>query len=246
MGGCLVRRARNAVDGGGVGIRGASGNDFTSGRRSKSQARYGSRSTVPVGGFPANAFGLHDMHGNVWEWVEDCWHGSYNGAPSDGSAWTSGGNCGRRVLRGGSWIYEPGILRPRTATGTLPSGTTTSGSVFPGRLRLESLPPYPGGPGAEPPAAARIGFGAGLLRACGTVTIGAYGNDRTSISVCFPTRIFVRWVHATSTSRVGAGAERLGTPCRCLHREVVRCLGPGDVDARFRRVRACCRRSALA
>ena len=66
---------------------------------------------MPVGGFPANAFGLHDMHGNVWEWVEDCWHGSYNGAPSDGSAWTSGGNCGRRVLRGGSWIYEPGILR---------------------------------------------------------------------------------------------------------------------------------------
>ena len=59
--------------------------------------------TVPVGSFPANDFGLHDIHGNVWEWVEDCWHNSYVGAPSDGSAWTTGGECGRRVLRGGSW-----------------------------------------------------------------------------------------------------------------------------------------------
>ena len=42
------------------------------------------------------------MHGNVWEWVEDCWNDSYEGAPDDGSAWTSG-DCGRRVLRGGSW-----------------------------------------------------------------------------------------------------------------------------------------------
>lgn len=42
--------------------------------------------TVPVGSFPANAFGLHDVHGNVWEWVEDCWNRNYEGAPSDGSA----------------------------------------------------------------------------------------------------------------------------------------------------------------
>ena len=58
--------------------------------------------TAPVGSFGANAWGLHDMHGNVWEWVEDCWHDSYAGAPADGSAWTVGGDCGRRVLRGGS------------------------------------------------------------------------------------------------------------------------------------------------
>ena len=69
------------------------------------------KKTVPVGSYPANAFGLHDMHGNVWEWVEDCWHASYDGAPSDGGAWTSGGNCGRRVLRGGSWVDVPGNLR---------------------------------------------------------------------------------------------------------------------------------------
>jgi len=58
--------------------------------------------THPVGEKLPNAFGLHDMHGNVWEWTEDCWNDNYNGAPSDGSAWT-GGNCGQRVLRGGAW-----------------------------------------------------------------------------------------------------------------------------------------------
>ena len=66
--------------------------------------------TAPVGIFPANAFGLHDVHGNVWEWVGDCWNDSYAGAPGDGSAWTSG-NCGLRVLRGGSWLNRPRNLR---------------------------------------------------------------------------------------------------------------------------------------
>ena len=66
--------------------------------------------TAPVGSFPANVFGVHDMHGNVWEWVEDCWNGSYAGAPSDGSAWRSG-NCEGRVLRGGSWYGFPRNLR---------------------------------------------------------------------------------------------------------------------------------------
>jgi formylglycine-generating enzyme required for sulfatase activity len=50
------------------------------------------------------------MHGNAWEWTQDCWNGSYAGAPSDGSAWTRG-DCDRRVLRGGSWSDEPGLLR---------------------------------------------------------------------------------------------------------------------------------------
>ena len=66
--------------------------------------------TAPVGSFSPNAWGLHDMHGNVWEWVQDCWNDSYQGAPTDGSAWTSG-DCKRRVLRGGSWNYFPVILR---------------------------------------------------------------------------------------------------------------------------------------
>ena len=50
------------------------------------------------------------MHGNVWEWVEDCWNDSYSGRPSDGSAWTSG-DCGTRALRGSSWSDAPGNLR---------------------------------------------------------------------------------------------------------------------------------------
>ncbi|OQW91788.1 MAG: hypothetical protein BWK79_16130, partial [Beggiatoa sp. IS2] len=67
--------------------------------------------TTPVGIFPPNAFGLHDIHGNVWEWCEDVWHENYVGAPTDGSAWVSGGEQGRRVLRGGSWRYNPNWVR---------------------------------------------------------------------------------------------------------------------------------------
>ena len=66
--------------------------------------------TAPVGSFPPNGFGLYDMHGNVWEWVEDCWNGSYAGAPTDGGAWRSG-DCATRVLRGGSWYVDPWVLR---------------------------------------------------------------------------------------------------------------------------------------
>ena len=67
--------------------------------------------TTPVGSFAPNAFGLYDVHGNVWEWVEDCLHDSYQGAPNDGMAWTVGGDCGYRVLRGGSWDLNPPDIR---------------------------------------------------------------------------------------------------------------------------------------
>ena len=81
--------------------------------------------TAPVGSFGPNALGLHDMHGNLWEWVQDCWNDSYRGAPADGSAWTSG-DCERRVLRGGSWISLPAYLlaafRSRLTTGVRSSG----------------------------------------------------------------------------------------------------------------------------
>ena len=63
-----------------------------------------------AGTYRPNAFGLYDMHGNVWEWTEDCWNDSYAGALSDGSAWLTG-NCTVRVLRGGSWNIDPSYLR---------------------------------------------------------------------------------------------------------------------------------------
>lgn len=65
--------------------------------------------TAPVGSFKANAFGLNDMLGNVWEWTEDSYHDSYNGAPADGSAWQ--GDGAKRVLRGGSWNNAPRNVR---------------------------------------------------------------------------------------------------------------------------------------
>jgi formylglycine-generating enzyme required for sulfatase activity len=76
------------------------------------------KQTTPVGMFPANAWGLQDMHGNVREWCLDDWHGSYEGAPVDGSAWVDGAEGqsskregGRRLLRGGSWFYFPRFCR---------------------------------------------------------------------------------------------------------------------------------------
>ena len=66
--------------------------------------------TLDVGSFPKNAFGLYDMHGNAWEWVEDCYHDSYAGAPNDGTPVVSG-DCSLHILRGGAWNYQPQYLR---------------------------------------------------------------------------------------------------------------------------------------
>jgi formylglycine-generating enzyme required for sulfatase activity len=81
--------------------------NYTYGGSTKGQYR---QRTVDVGSFQANGFGLYDVHGNVWEWVQDCWYGNYNGAPTDGSTWTTR-DCGSRVLRGGSWYLIPQDLR---------------------------------------------------------------------------------------------------------------------------------------
>ncbi len=70
-------------------------------------------STAPVASFEPNEFGLYDVHGNVWEWVEDCWHATYDGAPTDGSAWLNSDqtDCSKAVVRGGSWYGEPNSVR---------------------------------------------------------------------------------------------------------------------------------------
>jgi formylglycine-generating enzyme required for sulfatase activity len=73
-------------------------------------SRWDNRESSPVGSFEPNALGLHDMAGSVWQWVQDCWHGSYSGAPADGSAWMNG-DCGQHVIRGGSWLDPPRDLR---------------------------------------------------------------------------------------------------------------------------------------
>ena len=75
------------------------------------QAQFEASQTREVGVFPANAWGFHDMHGNVWEWCEDAWHDSYDGASDDGSPWLGGGDSSLRILRGGSWFINSQGLR---------------------------------------------------------------------------------------------------------------------------------------
>jgi len=81
--------------------------NYTFGKGPKGEYR---QQTLPVDSFEPNPWGLYQVHGNVWEWTQDCWNGSYAGAPSDGSAWTTG-DCSRRVLRGGAWSVHSGLLR---------------------------------------------------------------------------------------------------------------------------------------
>jgi formylglycine-generating enzyme required for sulfatase activity len=78
--------------------------------------QWDNQQTSPVGSFAANQFGLYDMAGNVMQWVEDCSGGSYDEAPIDGSAWTSGG-CSSHVVRGGSWLSLPENLRSANRLG---------------------------------------------------------------------------------------------------------------------------------
>jgi formylglycine-generating enzyme required for sulfatase activity len=73
-------------------------------------SRWDYKQTAPVGSFDPNPWGLYDLLGNVYQWTQDCWHDSYRGAPTDGSAWTAG-ECLQRVVRGGSWNDEPSFSR---------------------------------------------------------------------------------------------------------------------------------------
>src|SRR5512132_3742140 len=101
----------------GTTTRYAFGNAITPKDANYSESKLGK--TTEVGAYPPNAWGLYDMHGNVWEWVEDVWHDNYQGAPSDGNAWTDEkGTFSRiRVNRGGSWYITPGDLRSAFRSG---------------------------------------------------------------------------------------------------------------------------------
>ena len=78
--------------------------------RNKSCSDGVGKRTATVGRYQPNSYGLYDMHGNVWEWAQDCWNKNYRGAPTNGRAWTSG-DCSRRVIRGGAWLFNPRYLR---------------------------------------------------------------------------------------------------------------------------------------
>jgi formylglycine-generating enzyme required for sulfatase activity len=77
---------------------------------------------APVRSYEANRFGIHDMNGNVSEWVDDCWHDSYTRAPADGSAWVNPG-CSRRVIRGASWASAPDQVRSAFRLNASPATT---------------------------------------------------------------------------------------------------------------------------
>src|SRR5262249_14818592 len=111
--------------GGRVGIRGAGGDHdrYSFGDDPAMLGDYGWYSgnsgsqAHPVGEKKPNAFGIYDMQGNVWQWVEDCYHEDYKGAPENGSAWKQDADCSTRVVRGGSWGSNPEILRSASRFG---------------------------------------------------------------------------------------------------------------------------------
>ena len=97
----------------------------------------GHTTTAPIGRFTANAFGLVDMLGNAAQWVADCAHESYAGAPTDGSAWTGAPEC-QRVFRGGGWFALPRGIR---AASRRPSAATTRVNALGFRVARDIEPP---------------------------------------------------------------------------------------------------------
>jgi formylglycine-generating enzyme required for sulfatase activity len=102
---------------------------FIYGKGSKGKYR---KETTDVGIFPTNQFGLHDMHGNVWEWCQDWWHDNYDGAPDSGIAWVTDQKADElyRLLRGGSWVNTPWDCRSADRYGGTPDDRSNSGIGF--------------------------------------------------------------------------------------------------------------------
>jgi formylglycine-generating enzyme required for sulfatase activity len=102
-------------------------------------SKWDGKEIADVGNFRPNAFGLHDMLGNVWEWTADCWNESYVGAPKDGGAWTSG-DCSRHVLRGGSWANIPVFVRSAARVKGDAGGREFDYSIYAGFRVARTLP----------------------------------------------------------------------------------------------------------
>ena len=101
------------------------------------------RKALPVDAFAPNPWGLYQVHGNIYEWVEDCWNKNYHGAPVDGSAWITG-NCDRRMLRGGAYNFAPWHLRSaaRGEVATAAEGAVVKGvrvARSPHRKKVETI-----------------------------------------------------------------------------------------------------------
>lgn len=94
---------------------------------------------APVGTFGPNPFGLYDMLGNAWQWVDDCWNESYVGAPNDGGPWI-GGDCSKRVLRGGSWSNPPVFVRSAARSRADAAGADFDYSIFAAFRVARTLP----------------------------------------------------------------------------------------------------------
>ena len=162
--------------------------------------------TVPVGSFPPNGFGLHDVHGNVWEWTQDCYHPSYEGAPSDGSVWDTG-SCRRgRVLRGGSYQAHPAILRSAMRS----SASDNTRRDFVGFRVARNLIPGAGFPGhgltVQPPLVSDSVPAPG-----GSFTLRATVRNRGSRPVGSTTLRFYRSTDATiSSSDLEVGTVAVG------------------------------------
>ena len=112
-------------------------------------SQWDGRQTAPVGSFAPNAFGLYDMVGNVFDWIEDCRHTNYNGAPMDGSAWldANDGDCTDHIVRGGSWANPPSSARSATR-----GWNTAVTRVFDEGFRVARTLPAGAGASAEPPS----------------------------------------------------------------------------------------------
>jgi formylglycine-generating enzyme required for sulfatase activity len=112
-------------------------------------SRWENRSTAPVGSFPPNPFGLHDMLGNVEEWVADCWTDTHEGAPADGSAraedspWWKDGKCERPVQKGGAWSYYPWTVRSATRSYFWPGPWTDRNDSYGFRVVRSMAPQSP-------------------------------------------------------------------------------------------------------